>query len=74
MTGSTAEYGLLGYAPVLPGFAIRQITNTPKGDFIQQRPEPGEAFEVLSNNFKTHLERTVKTRTSNFNNLVDVSK
>jgi len=45
-----------------------------KGDFIQQRPEPGEAFEVLSNNFKTHLERTVKTRTSNFNNFVDVSK
>ncbi|MGF9567413.1 oxidoreductase [Neorhizobium sp. JUb45] len=41
-----AEVGMLGTKPVLPGFRISQITNTPNGDFIQQKPEKGEEFEV----------------------------
>ena len=36
-----AEAGLLGTSPVLPGFRISQVTNTPRGDFIQQKPERG---------------------------------
>lgn len=40
-----AKRGLMGFAPTLPGFEISRITNTPKGDFIQQRPErPDEEF------------------------------
>lgn len=41
-----AERGLVGFAPVLPGFRISQVTTTPKGDYIQQKPELGDAFEV----------------------------
>ncbi len=41
-----AERGLLGTAPVLPGFRISQTTSTPNGDFVQQRPERGPEFEV----------------------------
>lgn len=41
-----AERGLLGTKPVLPGFRISQTTSTPNGDFIQQKPEHGDAFEV----------------------------
>lgn len=47
-----AERGLLGSKPVLPGFRISQTTavTDKNGDvvreFIQQRPELGEAFEV----------------------------
>lgn len=41
-----AERGLLGTKPVLPGFRISQVTNTPSGDFVQQKPERGPEFEV----------------------------
>jgi hypothetical protein len=41
-----AELGMLGTSPVLPGFAISQITTTPKGDYVQQKKERGETFEV----------------------------
>jgi hypothetical protein len=41
-----SQRGLNGFKPVLPGFRVSQITNTPKGDFIQQKPELGEQFEM----------------------------
>lgn len=41
-----AEAGLLGTEPVLPGFRISRISNTPSGTFIQQTPERGDRFEV----------------------------
>lgn len=41
-----AEAGLLGTEPVLPGFRISKISNTPSGTFIQQSPERGERFSV----------------------------
>lgn len=41
-----AEAGLLGTDPVLPGFRISRISNTPSGTFIQQAPERGDRFEV----------------------------
>ncbi|NTA48121.1 oxidoreductase [Agrobacterium tumefaciens] len=41
-----AEAGLLGTEPVLPGFRISRISNTPSGTFIQQAPERGERFAV----------------------------
>lgn len=41
-----AEAGLLGTEPVLPGFRISRISNTPSGTFIQQAPERGEKFAV----------------------------
>lgn len=47
-----AERGLLGYEPVLPGFRISQTTTVTNQDgdvvreFIQQKPERGEVFEV----------------------------
>ncbi|NTA15984.1 oxidoreductase [Agrobacterium tumefaciens] len=41
-----AEAGLLGTEPVLPGFRISRISNTPSGTFIQQAPERGERFEL----------------------------
>jgi hypothetical protein len=41
-----AETGLLGTEPVLPGFRISRISNTPSGTFIQQTPERGDRFEV----------------------------
>lgn len=41
-----ATKGLLGTAPVLPGFRISQTTSTPHGDFVQQKPERGPEFEV----------------------------
>jgi hypothetical protein len=41
-----AEAGLLGTEPVLPGFRISKISNTPSGTFIQQAPERGDRFEV----------------------------
>ncbi len=41
-----AERGMLGTKPVLPGFRISQVTNTPKGDFVQQKPERGEEFKI----------------------------
>ena len=41
-----AEAGLLGTKPILPGFRISQVTSTPKGDYVQQKPERGEEFEL----------------------------
>lgn len=41
-----AERGMLGTKPVLPGFRIAQVSNTPNGDFIKQRREHGAEFEV----------------------------
>jgi len=47
-----AERGLMGTKPVLPGFRISQTTAVTDAngsvvrEFIQQRPERGEAFEV----------------------------
>lgn len=37
---------LLDEKPAMPGFRISQVTDTPNGKFIQQKPEHGEAFEV----------------------------
>lgn len=48
-----AAAGKLGTAPVIPGFRISRIASTLDGDgkitrqSIEQRPEPGEQFEVL---------------------------
>lgn len=42
-----AERGLLGFAPVLEGFAIKQITNTPNGDYIKQKPDLGAPYEPV---------------------------
>ncbi|MBO0129204.1 oxidoreductase [Agrobacterium burrii] len=41
-----AEVGLLGTEPVLPGFRISKISNTPSGTFIQQTQERGEKFAL----------------------------
>lgn len=42
-----AERGLLGTKAIpLPGYALKQITSTPKGDFIKQTKEHGEPFEL----------------------------
>lgn len=41
-----AEAGLMGTEPVLPGFRISRISNTPSGTFIQQAPERGDRFQV----------------------------
>lgn len=41
-----AEAGLFGTEPVLPGFRISRISNTPSGTFIQQAPERGDRFQV----------------------------
>jgi len=43
---SASLRGMLGFDPVLPGFEIARVTNTPNGDYIQQRPERGDAFEI----------------------------
>lgn len=40
-----AERGLLGSKEALPGYAIRQITDTPKGQYVQQRKEHGEEWK-----------------------------
>lgn len=39
-----AEKGYFGTEPVIPTFRISQVTTTPGGDFIQQKPERGEKF------------------------------
>jgi hypothetical protein len=42
-----ARRGLMGTSPVLPGYYISQTTQTPNGgQFIQQKPERGDQFEV----------------------------
>jgi len=40
-----AERGLLGSKETLPGYAIRQITDTPQGQYIRQRKEHGEEWK-----------------------------
>jgi len=53
-----AERGLLGPQETLPGFAIRQLTRTPNGDYVQQRKEHGPdwvATDGLSIKGKTSL-------------------
>lgn len=42
-----AERGQLGTKPVLPGFRISQISNTPSGDYIQQKPDLGEPYKAI---------------------------
>jgi hypothetical protein len=37
---------MCGTKPVLPGFRISQVTSTPNGDFVQQKPERGEEWAV----------------------------
>src|SRR5271166_6157084 len=44
-----ARRGYIALKPVLPGFEIVQVTNTPKGDFVKQRPEKGPEFAVPAN-------------------------
>ncbi|MBY3434795.1 hypothetical protein [Rhizobium laguerreae] len=41
-----AERGMCGTKPVLPGFRISQVTSTPNGDFVQQKPERGESWAL----------------------------
>lgn len=46
-----SERGLLGFKPVLPGFAVSQTTTLLEGgevkrEYIQQKPEHGKVFEV----------------------------
>ncbi|MCZ7855066.1 hypothetical protein O9X81_00390 [Agrobacterium salinitolerans] len=43
---NAAAKGKIGTDPVLPGFRISRISNTPSGTFIQQTPERGDRFEV----------------------------
>lgn len=38
--------GFAGTAAVMPGFEIARVTNTPNGDYIQQKPERGDEFAV----------------------------
>lgn len=43
-----SERGMLGYAPVMPGFRVSQVTTDENGKkaFIQQKPERGDVFEM----------------------------
>lgn len=53
-----AERGLMGPVEALPGFAIRQVTDTPNGKYVQQRKEHGEEWrptDGLSIKGKTSL-------------------
>lgn len=52
-----AEAGLLGTSPVLPGFRIAKVSNTPRGDYVQQKPELGEEYKPIDT-------LTLKGRTS----------
>lgn len=44
---NAAARGRLGTSPVLPGFKIARITNTAKGDIIQQKPDLGAPYEPI---------------------------
>lgn len=50
--GAIAKLGLMGFDPVLPGFIVRRISTQQDQSgavvkrFVQQVPEPGEAFKV----------------------------
>lgn len=41
-----AERGLMGAQETLPGYSIRQITDTPQGQYVQQRKEHGEEWRA----------------------------
>jgi hypothetical protein len=41
-----AELGMLGYTPVLPGFAIKQTSEKINGAWVKQTKEPGPKFEL----------------------------
>jgi predicted phosphodiesterase len=41
-----AERGLMGFTPVLPGFAIKQTSEKVDGAWVKQTRESGEIFEV----------------------------
>lgn len=43
---AAAERGELGYSPVIPGFAIKEVSSKQDGQWVKQRRAPGEAFEV----------------------------
>ena len=43
---TAAERGLLGYDPVLPGFAIKSVASKVGDAWVKQTKAPGEAFEV----------------------------
>jgi hypothetical protein len=43
---AAAKRGEFGMSPVIPSFEISRVTNTPNGDFIQQRPAHGDQFEI----------------------------
>lgn len=43
-----AAQGLLGYAPVMPGFAVKSVSSKAiDGAWVKQTREPGEVFEPL---------------------------
>lgn len=42
-----AQAGRLGTEPVLPGFKIAKVSNTPSGDYIQQRPDIGTHYTPI---------------------------
>lgn len=43
-----ASFGLMGTAPVLPGYRVARVTNTPKGDYVQQKPDIGAPYEPIN--------------------------
>lgn len=49
-----AELGMLGYSPVMPGFRVSRTAHTfdadgnLKAEHVQQKPEPGEEFELAA--------------------------
>ena len=43
---TAAARGLLGTAPVLPGFRISRISTGPRGETIEQKPEPEGVFTM----------------------------
>lgn len=43
-----AEAGLVGYSPVMPGFAVKSVSNkAADGSWVKQTKAPGEVFEPL---------------------------
>lgn len=42
-----AERGLMGFAPVLPGFKVAKVSNGPNGDYIQQKPDLGAPYQAI---------------------------
>ena len=42
-----AARGMCGTEPVMPGFKIAKVSNTPSGDYIQQKPDLGAPYEPI---------------------------